>query len=282
MKALGWIVILVVGLFVGGVLAILAGGDERRQAVADGLRTGVLELTDQGRGYNDGRHVWSCESPARITIEELPTLEGRRVGSSYNSGFLSSRMSWFGVSIREALARCLDLPVDRVEGPDVLDRRWLDVDAARAGGVLGDGVRGWDDTHGTILQGLLEGYDLTYALETQTRPHIRVVAGPGWARHEGHHHRGGSKTSSKDGWLKLRGPAGHLLNTLGHKLDPVADSEGLDLDARVEIELSWDPQDGRQGLIDALADQLDLHITEIEQEVPVAVIHGQPRAPFER
>ena len=50
LKALGWIMILVVGLFVGGVLAILAGGDERRQAVADGLRTGVLELTDQGRG----------------------------------------------------------------------------------------------------------------------------------------------------------------------------------------------------------------------------------------
>lgn len=280
-KVLGWIVILVIGLFVGGVIAILAGGDERRQAVADSLRGGVMELSDEGQGYHDGRRVWSTESPCRITIEQLPSLEGRRLGSSYNSGFLTARMSWFGISLRDALARALDVPSRQVEGDAALDSTWLDVDAARAGGVFGNGINDWDEVNESILAGLLEGYDLTVSFEPQLRPHIAVVAGPGWAAHEQSRRRGRTRSTSREGWLELEGPVSQLLNTLGQRLDPVAETEGLDTSAWLDLELSWDANDPR-GLQDALAEQLDLHVTRVEREVVVVRVAGTPRASFER
>ncbi len=274
LKTLGWTLLGLLGLVVVGVLSVVATGDE---GLMGDIKQSMLEHSDAGTGYDDGALVWRQDEPTRITIEQLPTLEGRRRGTSWEGDPFLARMSWFGVSLRETIAHALELPPSRVFGDASLDGIWLDVDAARTHGLFDSAFDDWEPVRATILEAIERSYGLD-VLVTEEALDVRTVhAGPGWAAHV--EHGGGRSTLTRgDGRLALRnGHVAILLADLRSALG-VELSEGLDTDLRYTFDLTWDPE--LPGALErALEEQLDLHLEEVVEVLEVARVDGVARPP---
>ena len=275
MKSLAWFVGLLV-LFLG-LLGLSLSGDT---GLAHVVGERVLSHNDDGRGYFDGALVFRREAMPRLTLEQLPTLEGRRVGSSYSGGFVTTRMSWFGVSLRDILARCSDLPQSRVLGDESLDELFFDVDAARPVSLLENSFDGWEPAQEILLDEALAAYGLQLSFEERPVP-VRVLeAGPGWPPlpPEGAE-TGGDATVQQwhEGVLLRNAPVVHLIGRLRHELG-FAETTGVDEDERMTLELRWD--DDLDGDLErVLAEEFDLHLVSRELVRRVALVDGVATPP---
>jgi len=277
LRVLLWLAVAVGALGVIAVLVLLAVGGDTRGELRDNLRSSVLEMSGGGMGFNDGVEVWQQTEPFRLTIAELPSLEDRREGSSYNSGFFTARMSLYGRSLRQLLAECLSTRSDRVLGDDALDQRWFDVDAARTKGAATSGLSDWDSAEEAIVDVLLERYGLTLERREQDVEVTILRAGPGWSDHvREDRRRRGSTSTTGDGVLVLKsGQVRRMVQALEQRLG-VLETEGLDLDDVCDVEMHWPPGD-RAALLGILAEQFDLHLVDETQTVEVAVVTGVPK-----
>lgn len=279
LRFLGWSAVALGGLLVLGVLVLLATGDGASSDMRDTLRRKVFEMAGGGRGFNDGALVWRETEPFRITIEELPSLDGRRLGSRYEGGLVADQMSLFGYSLRELVARCLSLKGDRVLGDASLDQRWFDVDAARVRGLSAPSVNDWEPIYERVLEALLQSYELTLEYGDEVRELTVLRAGPKWDEHllsDQRSHRGSSITSG-DGVLMLDNlPAERMVRKLEQRLG-VLEVEGLDETALCSFALRWEPGD-TDSLARALAEQLDLQLFTEERSVEVALVSGVPKS----
>jgi len=277
LRFLGWLAVGVGGLIVLSVLFLLSARDEQQEQLRGAIQKVAMDMAGGGQGFDDGALVWRETEPYRITIEQLPTLEGRRLGTRISGGLLADRMSWYGVSLRAAIGRCLSFRTDRVLGDALLDGLWLDVDAARPHGMLWSGMDEWEPVHQRILQGLLESYDLTLHIDREVRDLAIIEAGPGWAEHLVQGRRRRTSISTGSGLLTLKGmPVGRLLHQVQQELGAL---ELVDIrsDDICNLELQWKEGDS-ESLIEALADQLDLHVLHEERELEVAIVVGVPKA----
>jgi hypothetical protein len=271
-RTLIWIV-------VGGLMLLVVGFMTLSEDERSALRQNFASYSDAGLGYQDGRVVFAEQLPFRVTLEQLPTLEGRRQGQHYRSDMLFDRRSWFGISLRETVAACLDLREDQVDGDSSLDGIWLDIDCARTAGSADSVFDSWQPQRERILQVLLEGYGLGLETLTETRPVATLRAGPAWSEHLVDDGAGGVMTQ-QDGLIDFQGIAfRHLLAAL-QEWFPIHDLEGLDLDDRCTAVITWSAGDSA-ALRAALAEQLDLHIEEQLLPVTVAQVSGVARPPWE-
>ena len=279
-RVLLWLAVGLGALGVISVLVLLTVGGDTRAELRDTLRGKVLDMSGGGMGFNDGIEVWQQTEPIRLTIAELPDLEDRRRGSSFRGGFFTVRMSLYGRTLRQLLADCLSLRVDRVLGDEALDQRWFDVDAARAQSGVVEGIGGWETTHEAILAVLLENYGLSLESQDQ-RVEVTVLrAGPGWTDHVlDERRRRGSSSTTGGGLLILKHVSvRRMVQALEQELG-VLETDGLDEDALCNVEMRW-PHDDRQALVNLLAEQFDLHLVTEHQTVEVAVVSGVPTSLF--
>ncbi len=273
LRTMGWFLLVVLGLAIVAGLSLSTGGSE---GLVSSLGNLAMEKSDAGQGYDDGQLVWRDTGEIRLTVEQLPSLEGRRLGSSSNSGFFTGRMSWFGISLRDAIARCVDLPSSRVLGDESLDGFWFDIDAARKHGFLEHDFDGWDDAHARILEGLTQHYGVSVALSTEQLPVKVMRAGPAWSQHLGGDRDG--QVMRSDGSLSIQGQRTSVLLSQLRVLIGVELTENMDLDAPCTVDLHWDPADP-DGLTEALAEQLDLHVEEQLRDLQLARVEGVATRP---
>jgi len=121
----------------------------------------AIEASGEGSGFQDGAVVFATFDDQRITIEQLPSLKGRLRGVESTTGFFVDELTWYGVSLREAIGHCLDVDPALVTGDERLDSIWLDVNAARSHGPFSEAMEGWDEFTGSVLSGLEQAYGLT-------------------------------------------------------------------------------------------------------------------------
>ena len=275
-RILTTVLLCLLGIVVIGVLAL---GSTGRGTLATSLKETLLEHSDAGRGFQDGQLVWRQEQPVRITIEQLPSLEGRLRGTRYQGQFVSSRLSWYGVSLREAIGQCLEISPARVEGDASLDGIWLDVDLGRIQSAFESRFKDWGESKAAVLDALEQSYGLAVTTEQRMAEVDVLVAGPGWAAHANPagDDRDGDM-SGDDSHLRVVSTraqvfVNHLRGTLGFE-----DVEGIDLDQQVDIDLQWDPSDPddhrRQ-----VAEQLDLTIVTRMRERLFASVEGVATPP---
>lgn len=299
-RTLLWCLAALLGLSVLAVIS-LPGADREKLMEAIGRRS--LKHSSAGLGYDDGALVWRETEPYRITVEQLPSLEGRRRGSSWNTGFFQTRMSWFGVSVREAIAHCLSRPPSRVLGDESLDGWWLDVDAARTRSIMESGLGDWDPVRARILEGLCKHYGLTVTASVEDVPMTVVRAGPGWAAHlaplvdeddEDRDERRGRRRRPRDGQVlhengtlsveQLR--VSSLLVVLRETLG-VQQGEDMDTSALCSFQIPWHGDweglargESADELRRTLARELDLHVEDVVREVEVAHVAGVAQPPL--
>ncbi len=272
MRVLGWIFVAF------GLLFALALNLER-MGVGAQVRSGLYSHHDGGRGFDDGRLVWSQASPERITLEELPSLEGRLRGRRRGGDFVADEMSWYGVSLRECLAYCLDLSPRHVDGDEALDGIWLDVDASRVATGLGGDEEDWSGVEQRVLEGVLETYGLSLERGEGPREVVVLSAGPGWAEHIVPRGPGPTSARRRHGRLVFRNARiEELLALLRRELDFDA-TEGFDLDDRCDVMLSFDAEDPGD-LARVLAEECDLHLVIESRDMPHATVRGVPTSPI--
>jgi hypothetical protein len=268
---------LFVGLLVLVALALpalMTSGEAASVGLTGAFRQHLLELSGDGGGFQDGQLVFEAHQPHRITVEQLPTLEGRLRGLHYTGSPLADELIWYGMSLRECIALCLDLPVGLVVGDESLDGIWLDVNAARSRGLFDPQLQDWTDVKLAILDGLQDSYDLGISL-TRTSRDVRVLqAGPGWAEHERTERSRRQTMTSGPGRFELTGvPTSRLLEQI-QELLPYELHEGLDPDVACDVVLAWEPGDS-EAFAAALAEQLDLRRVDDRREVDLATVEGE-------
>lgn len=275
-RVLLWLAVAVGALGVIFVLVLLSVGGDTRAELRDNLRGKVLDMSGDGMGFNDGVEIWQQTEPFRLTIAELPNLDGRREGASYSGGFFTVSMALYGRNLRQLLGECLSLRSDRVLGDEALDQRWFDVDAARAQSGVTEGMGGWEPVYESVLAVLLESYGLTVDSQEQEVEVAVLSAGPGWSDHvhDDRRRRGTSITTGGGVLILKHGSVRRMVQALEQQLG-VLETEGLDDDDLCDVEMRWPPGD-RQALLGVLAEQFDLHLADETRRVEVAVVTGVP------
>ncbi|MFT7462381.1 MAG: hypothetical protein ACI9EF_000721 [Pseudohongiellaceae bacterium] len=277
LRFLGWLAVGLGALGVLAVLVLLATGGETRAELRDSLRSQALDMSGGGRGFQDGLLVWQQDQPQRITIEELPSLDGRRLGASYSGGFFTDEKSLYGFTLRQLLAECLELPIARVAGDESLDKLWFDVDAARSDSPLNRSMSGWEPVHQSVVAALLESYELTLIEEERVLPVSLLRAGPGWASHEHERRRGrrGSSLTTGGSLVILENASvSEFVKVLEKNLGEL-ELDGIDRNALCTLELRW-TQGDRESLLRALAEELDIVCSTEDQRLRAVVITGVP------
>lgn len=276
LRSLGWILGGVFVLVLVAVLTLAGDGD-----FSGLLREKMLQHSSSGLGFADGELVVQRLEMPRFTVEQLASLDGRLQGISYSSDPLLARMSWYGVSLRDAFRLAADLPDSQVIGDPGLDEIWLDVDASRTKGFFESSANGWEECKALLLPALAQAYGLQPEREQRLLQQRVLRAGPGLAPHRSGRRGGGSTVRQQPGVLGLENaPISHALEFVRERVGYDV-TEGIDADERFSFSLQWDPDD-EASLVPALAEQLDLHLESVERSCPVLVLSGVPRPPEHR
>lgn len=278
MRVVGWFLVVLLLLLALVVPALLSPGRSADDGLNGFLHRHLMELSGSGGGFRDGFVVFEERAPDRITVEQLPTLEGRLRGIHYGSEALADELIWYGVSLRECIARCLGISPALVLGDASLDGVWLDVNAARSRGLLEAPTEDWSAIEARILEGVAAAYGLDVERERSTR-HVAVLrAGPRWAEHERGGRWGGQRVMHAPGQLELENAPTALLLEQIAEVVPCDVLEGIDPRGSCTVALAWDAGN-TEAFETALTEQLDLHVVEESREVDMAVVKGVATPP---
>lgn len=280
-RALGWTVVVLGGLLVLFTLALLLSGPDGdlRVAVDRGVEA-VVRTQVPGPG---GRRLRERVGPIAVTVDErLDTPEGATF--SWSTGLLTQRINARGLNPQGALAYLLEQDHAAVvcpEGWGALASTHVDIWCERYAGLFGreSGRDGFALLRRAAAHELCLAYGLR-AEEGEVEAEVSVLKpGPAFDERAPRSRHEGFRQSQGDGYYEVsNAPLGSVAQWLTVHV-PVRIVDFANPGERRDLALTWDAADPA-GLRRALAEQLDLHLTqEVRRVAQVTVTRvGAERA----